>query len=327
MKKPAYLAGLSFFDVSSRSCGGLSATRFSALSKRSSLSSHSSSRARRLNFSLWDSSLELAGMTHSFVAFVDESGSEGDPDKIGGFEFITLSAAVFRVSNLQFTTELWAKACSILKKKPTFRIGDFKNTNSDTTKYLIASLIAESPMQFASVMMHKPSHEKLGTSHGDLYLFASQLLLERISWICRDGMAKTPLGDGTVKIIFSERKSLRADRFRTYAERIRVKDCPYPSHTEWSHIRIPQIVDRPHHLCDGLRVADFIAASFGAAIEPNKKFGLTDDRFLVRMMSRAYRPAEKHKKIWRNGIKLHPIEAETPLLKEDRFRWVRTHCK
>lgn len=137
------------------------------------------------------SSLDLSVMTHSFVAFVDESGSEGDPNLPGGFEFLVLTATVIRAN------------------------------------------------------------------------------------------------------------------------------------TDWNYIDLENITARPHHTCEGLRVADFTASSFGAACEP-KLYGLTDDRFAVQLAPRLY--ASRNNQVFRNGLKIFPQEAETDLLKEDRFRWLKTHC-
>lgn len=262
-----------------------------------------------------------------YSAFVDEAGSEGDPDKVGGFEFIILSAAVFRHTNLQFATEIWLDAAKRLRKKPDHFDRDFKKFNSDREKYLITSMLSRVPFRFATVIVHKPSLTQLGAKYGDIYHYASQLLLERISWICRDADLNCHETDPRCSILFSERKSLRADRFIDYAKPILANEHKRSSRVEAKHIDLDLISDRPHRDCPPLRVADFIAASFGAALETNKLLGMTDDRFIVNLMPTAYRPKER--KIWSNGIKLFPPEAETEttLLDEDRFRWAKTHCK
>lgn len=265
---------------------------------------------------------------HCFVAFVDEAGSEGDPDKQGGFEFITLTAAVFRTQNIQFASEVWLTAARTLSKLPGHFMRDFKEINSDRDKYLIASLLSRIPMQFAAIVAHKPSIRQLGAKYGDIYHYISHLLLERISWICRDAHNTYAERNPRCKIIFSERKALRADKFIEYAKPIIIGGHKKPSNVDCSFVDMEAIFDRPHRHCEGLRVADFIAGSFGSAIEMNKKLGLTDDRFLVTLLPRAYRPRIGSKISWNNGIKLFPAEAETQehLLEQDRFRWVHTHC-
>lgn len=262
-----------------------------------------------------------------YTAFIDEAGSEGDPDLKGGFEFIILSAAVFRNTNYQFATEIWLEAASRLKKKPNHFDRDFKRIKSDREKYLITAMLARIPMRFATVIVHKPSLTQLGAKYGDIYHYASQLILERISWICRDADKIDAEPDPRCRILFSERQTLRADRFIEYSERILANKGKRQSRVEARHIDLALVSDRPHKDCPSLRVADFIAASFGAALETNRSLGITDDRFIVNLMPAAYRP--KVKKVWSNGVKLFPPEAETEttLLDEDRFRWAKTHCK
>ena len=257
---------------------------------------------------------------HSFFAFIDESGSEGDPDKIGGCEFLIVSAVVVRVSNIQFLYDIWDRARWAAGKDARWRWKSFQEIPSDTHKFLIAQLIGAIPIKITGIVAHKPTLRKLGKRNefGDLYYYLSLLLLERISWICRDAYADAPAGNGTPKIIFSERANLKMDHFKFYARQIRDREF-VTSNAVWDHIDLDNIHTRKHHTSDGLKVADFVASSFGRALE-YKEFGITDDRFVMQFKRNIYRA---NARAWRNGLKFFPPECEQELLAQERLRWAK----
>ncbi|TWI32767.1 DUF3800 domain-containing protein [Paracoccus sulfuroxidans] len=260
-----------------------------------------------------------------YIAFVDESGCEGDPQKIGGFEFLSLVAVVVRRRNLQCLTEIWDRHARIERKPSAWRWRGFKDTNSDASKYLASELLAGQPFQFSAVIVHKPSLHRLDhkAQHGDLYFYATQLLLERISWIVRDGQRLSAEDDPRVRIVFSERKNTAYDKLIGYSSSVKRGCGPRLSNTEWSHIDLAEIKQIPHHICGPLDAADFIAGSIASAIEMNRKYGLLDDRYLLPLAGRCYKPSGGS--ALNNGLKLYPADASSALLSEDRFRWVRSH--
>ncbi|WP_212524996.1 DUF3800 domain-containing protein [Actibacterium sp. MT2.3-13A] len=259
-----------------------------------------------------------------YYAFIDESGSEGDPDKPGGFEFLSLVAVVIRTRNVQSLSEVWDRWRRIEKKPPKRGWRGFKDTNSDSAKYLAARLLSEQPIKFGAVIGHKPGLTKLDheADHGSLYYYLSQLLLERISWMVRDGDKANPERDPRVRIVFSERKNTAYDQFRKYVKFVKDGRGGVESKASWKHIDVNQIVTTPHHTCTYLQSADFIAGAIASAIELNKKYGTTDDRFMIPLSRRVY---SSSKKINGNGLKIYPSSSEKVLLSQDRFRWATTH--
>lgn len=276
--------------------------------------------------------LTLFRVSHSFTrmshpdyyAFIDESGAEGDPSKVGGFEFLSLVAVVVRRRNLQSLSEIWDRWRRIEKKPANRGWRGFKDTNSDSAKYLAACLLADQPIKFAAVIGHKPSLTKLNheADHGSLYYYLSQLLIERITWMVRDGNKARAEDDSRVRIVFSERKNTAYDQLRKYVNYVQDNKGIVQSKAEWSHIDCDHIVTTPHHTCTPLQSADFIAGSVASAIELNKKYGTTDDRFMIPLSRRAY---SYHNKVRNNGLKIYPSQSESELFSQDRFRWANTH--
>ncbi|MGE8126581.1 DUF3800 domain-containing protein [Methylobacterium sp. NPDC080182] len=257
---------------------------------------------------------------HSFIAFIDESGHEGDPEKAGASEFLIISAVVVRAVAQQSVTDVWDLARRHAKKSPTWDWKSFKDISSPGHKFLISRLISDLPVKIVAVIAHKPTINYLGKTgkFGDLYFYLSHLLLERISWVCRETFPLYPSGDGTVKIIFSERANLRMDTFAEYVTKIKVGESRYFSNVAWDFVDLANIHTRRHKDCDGLRIADFVASSFGSAIE-YKQFDLTDDRYIIQMRRKIF---SLGREIKHHGIKLFPPECEGPLPMEPRMRWL-----
>ena len=259
-----------------------------------------------------------------YYAFIDESGSEGDPDKTGGFEFLNLVAVVVRTRALQCLSDVWDRHRRIERKSPGRIWQGFKETNSDASKYLAASLLAVQPIKYVSVIGHKPSMFKLDheAQHGDLYFLLSQYLIERISWAVRDANAKQGEADPRVRIVFSERKNTAYDQLIQYVQFVQENRGKVESNADWRFIDRNEIVARPHHTCTPLKSADFIAGAIASAIELNKKYGVSDDRFMIPLHRICYAYNGKR---FKNGLKLFPSQAEKALPNEDRFRWMKTH--
>lgn len=257
---------------------------------------------------------------HSFIAYIDESGSEGDPGKIGASEFLIISAVIVRTTAAQSVTDVWDLARRHAKKAPNWDWKSFKDIPSPHHKFLIARLVSDLPIRIAAVFAHKPTIRTLGKSknYGDLYFYLSHLLLERISWVCRDEFERFPYGDGSAKIVFSERASLRMDEFASFVGQIKLGESRYRSMADWNYVDLNNIHTRIHKNCDGLRIADFVASSFGVAVE-YKMHDLTDDRFVMQMRRKIYTDGRR---MYGNGVKFFPPECEWELPNEPRMRWI-----
>lgn len=262
---------------------------------------------------------------HGFIAFIDESGQEGGLAPGRSSEFFVISAVISRTRKGRTPiSAAFSAAAKRAGKGPGYRFKKFCEEKNRNHRFLCVDELAKVPITHVTVIAHKPSFQKTDMLevHGKLYFFVSQLLLERISWACRDGHGRWAEKNPRAMIVFSQRTSLNYEAFRGYAERIRAGDSKYESKAEWDYIDLDAIVARPHAVrCDGLLAADYVASAFGNAIEPNL-YGLCDDRFVRPLARNVYR--YKGKAI-ANGLKLFPPQAETQLQTDPRFWWIPRH--
>lgn len=94
----------------------------------------------------------------------------------------------------------------------------------------------------AAGLIHKPAisePEKFAIGRHQLYRYASRLLLERVSWLCRDHR-KAGAGDGFADIAFSNRAQISYDELRGYPE-AQAKDLA--AEIEQAYSRFPNFGD------------------------------------------------------------------------------------
>lgn len=264
---------------------------------------------------------------HGFIAFIDESGQEGGKGNARSSDFFVISAVVCRTTKGDNPiTDAFEGAAKEAGHGPGWRYHKFSKA-ARNAQWLYAKHLGAARVQIATVICHKDSFQKdtMLTKNGDLYFYASQLLLERISWICRDAHAREPSGNGKCAMMFSRRRTLDYERFQQYATRIKANDCPRPSNSAWDHLDLRAITSRPHSSGhDGLLAADYVASCYGAALELSP-YGLTDDHFVRPLSRRAYKPSLGKTKSWSNGLKLFPKEAEAMVESDPRLWWVRDY--
>lgn len=260
---------------------------------------------------------------HGFIAFIDESGVEGGKDNPLSSDFFVLSAVVCRTAKgknpISDALDAAGKAGDLSHK----RLQKFSKAKNRNQKLLYCKYLAQAETRHAVVICHKESFEKdrMLSENGSLYYFASQLILERISWICRDAHKRAPSGNGRAAIVFSERNTLDYKRFREYAEKIKSGQGKYESFAAWDHLDLRAIVARPHAKnYDGLLAADYIASSYGQALEPNP-YGFTDDHYARALARNVYSP--KGRQRWSNGMKVFPLEAEKLVETDPRLWWIK----
>lgn len=263
---------------------------------------------------------------NTFTVYIDESGSEGSKVGQGASEFLAVSCIIIRKTNLAHLAKIYADSRNELDKKSDWKFKTFKDLNSDGQKWVICRNIAKSPVRGATIILHKPSFkcDTWHDNHGELYFYANKLLIERISWICRDNYTPSKdSGNGTAEIIFSERKSIQYERFVDYLNKIKGTDT---TNTEWAYIDTNLVTkveatDAQHQ--EGLLTADYLASSVGRAIE-YKEHGVFDDRFV-----RLFRPViyNHNGKYLSYGFKIWPSEATQLTFSDERFRWFRESFK
>ena len=78
-----------------------------------------------------------------------------------------------------------------------------------------------------------------------LYRYASRLLLERVSWLCRDHH-KEDEGDGTVEITFSNCSAMSYNDLLSYLGHLRTTSDAADVRVDWSVVR-PELVKAVNH--------------------------------------------------------------------------------
>ena len=150
--------------------------------------------------------------------------------------------------------------------------------------------IGQTPLRTVSVLVHKPTineSEKFQSQKHLLYRYASRMLLERVSWLCRDHR-KEGEGGGLAEVIFSNRAQMSYDELRGYVRKLKADSDPMAVTIDWSVIDPDLIRPVEHSQLAGLQVADAVASSLFAAANPNN-YGDTEDRYARLIFPTLYR--------------------------------------
>lgn len=230
-------------------------------------------------------------MTTSFVAYVDESGDEGFkflPNEQGSSRWFVLSALVTLKENDLQVVQLARQARDLLKKDPKKAL-HFRELRHEQ-RVPLARLIGEAPVQTVSVLIHKPSikePEVFQQQAYALYHYATRLLVERVSWLCRDHQRKGR-GDGTVEMVFSNRSAMSYDNLRGYLNRLKVGQAGAEVRVDWSVVDPQRIRAVNHDQLAGLQLADAVASGVFFSVHRNP-YGEYEDRYLRLMGKTIYR--------------------------------------
>ncbi len=230
-------------------------------------------------------------MTCSYVAYIDESGCEGFtflPDNQGSSRWFVLSALVFRKENDRQAVQLARQARELLNKPPKHPL-HFRNLKHEH-RVPLARLIGTAPVRTVSVLIHKPSisePEVFQQQKYSLYRYATRLLVERVSWLCRDHHT-VGNGDGRVELIFSNRSAMSYDDLRAYLERLRSGEEAHDVRVDWDVIDPALIRAVNHDQLAGLQLADAVASGIYFAVNRNP-YGDVEDRYLSLMAPTIYR--------------------------------------
>ncbi len=252
--------------------------------------------------------------TSTFVAYIDESGDEGFQFEGGSSHWFVLSCVVLRRANELQEAKLVDEVRSLLnsKRQPSHRIPDkkplhFRDLPHEQRK-VYSQRIGAADLHALSVLISKPdldSPEKF-TGGSNLYFYAVRLLMERLSWYCRDHKRKEDAGDGSVEIVFSYRSSMDYNALREYLEHLDANRIDLDFKAEPGIIRPERILTFTHGKRMGLQIADAVASGFFYAVQPSQ-YGMTEDSYARLILPRAYR---HRKELWGYGVKIFPNEAE-----------------
>src|SRR5690606_15235124 len=124
------------------------------------------------------------------------------------------------------------------------------------------SAIGQAPIRIVSVMVHKPSLENFEHFQRDahkLYRYATRLLIERVSWVCKEN-ARQNDGDGLCDLVFSNRSAMSYEELRDYLAFLRDGPPAAKCHIEWGAIDPNMVRAINHDQMAGLQMADAVAS-------------------------------------------------------------------
>jgi len=229
-------------------------------------------------------------MSHSFLAYIDESGDDGiarfrEPRKQGGSSrWLVISACIYRATRdadaVSWRNEI-KKSCGGKTKGPVIHFADF----SHAQKRAACQVLAEKPIFFTAVLTRKdvPAAQVFAAKN-QLYSYLTRFVIERVSWFARDMRTRVREGDGRVKIIFSRRGGMSYDGCHDYL--IHLKGDP-EARIYWPVIDVDGISAESHSKMAGLQLADCGASAIAAAVEPDM-YGNVEGQYLNLLARRLY---------------------------------------
>jgi len=244
-------------------------------------------------------------MNTEFVAYIDESGDEGfvfRNDGSGSSRWLVVSALVLRRENDRQVVEAARAARELLRKPAKFPL-HFRNLDH-AQRVALARQVGQLRARTVNVLIHKPSisePEHFQREAYSLYYYATRLLLERVSWLCRDHRRTA----GDVELIFSNRSAMSYDNLRGYLQQLRDEDC---RSIDWTLIDPTRVRAVNHDQLAGLQLADAVATSGYYAVTPNI-YGDVEDRYLRLIAPTIYR--HRHGRIEGYGLKFWTQERDT----------------
>lgn len=232
-------------------------------------------------------------MKSSFVAYVDESGDEGfvfNADGTGSSRWFVVSAAVIRQTNDLQMVSCLKEVRAVLNKEPKTPLHFVDLKHEQRVPYI--RRVGELPIRTVNVLVYKPlisEPEKFQNMKYLLYRYATRLLLERVSWLCRDHR-KPEEGDGFCEVIFSNRSNMSYDDIRDYLRLLLKQSEANPSQVQIDHTVIDpdRIRAVEHSKLAGLQVADAVASGFHFALKVNR-YGETETGYLPHLKKTIYR--------------------------------------
>lgn len=246
-------------------------------------------------------------MDASFITYIDESGDEGfvfRPDGSGSSRWFVLSAVTIRKTKDRAMVDCLKDTRCVLHKAPKTPLHFVDLKHEQRIPYV--RRVGELPIRTVTVAIHKPSirePEKFQNTKYLLYRYATRLLLERVSWLCRN-QRKPAEGDGFSEIIFSNRSNMSYDDIRNYLKLLlhQAKETPQQIQIDPTVIDSERIRAIEHSKLAGLQVADAVASGIHFAVKVNR-YGETETGYLPHLKSSLY----SHKgAVLGYGLKLWP---------------------
>jgi hypothetical protein len=249
----------------------------------------------------------------SFVAYIDESGDEGFGFGRGASDWFVLSAAVTRASRDIETVKLVDRVRSLLPARPPRKPLHFRDMRHEHRLPYVHE-IRQAPLRLLSIAVHKPSIEEPEKfdERFRLYFYAVRLLLERVSWLCRDAHRPDD-GDGCCSLVFSNRSGMSYQELRGYLEILRGRP---EVRIHWPAIDVAAISAYSPGKRMGLQIADAVASGIYFGVQP--RYGLVEARYAQMLMPVTYR--HEHR-VLGYGLKFWPPAGEGLTLARPEWAW------
>lgn len=231
-------------------------------------------------------------MSSSFVAYIDESGDEGFTfldDGKGSSRWFVLSAVVYRrPMDLSAVAALKAARATLgWEPGKAFHFCDMRHEH----RRVLLNEVAKTPFRTVSILSYKPDIadvERYQANKWMLYRYLTRLLVERVSWLCRDA-CRPGEGDGTVDLVFSDRAAMSYDDIRTYIGWLKQhSQTEQGVNIHWPAINLASLRAVAHSQLASLQVADAVATSTHYAVKLSR-FGIADPNYLALLRRHAYR--------------------------------------
>lgn len=270
-------------------------------------------------------------MGSTFVVYIDESGDEGfvfrDPPQKGSSDWFILSAIIIPQEQDSDIKALAAGIRASLGFEPKHVLHFAK---LDHEKCVCAiDAISRSRLTATSVLVNKRAMRDPAIFQAApfrLYYYTARLLLERVSWYCRDTAARRGRQSPLARIIFEHRKRLSYENLNAYLDVLRgqaqmdawfrylVNDV----RIHWPVIENDHIEAAQKAQYSGLQIADLVASGFRWALE-RCPYGHTEHRYAKTLVPVVYRHNHRYLSY---GLKFFP---EGVAANDPTGHWVRKH--
>ena len=224
-------------------------------------------------------------MPTSFRVYIDESGDEGfvfRPNEQGSSRWFVLSAVVVKKERDVELVQLAKDVRELLKKEPKHAL-HFRHLKHEQRVPFVRR-IGEAHLRHMHVLVHKPSivdPENFQQEKFSLYRYATRLLLERVSWLCRDNYRAGDHGDGRAELIFSNRSAMSYRDLCNYLRLLRTRP---DVRIHWDTVDPDAVSAVAHEQLAGLQIADAVATGVFYSVH-RSVYGETEDGYL-RLLAR-----------------------------------------
>lgn len=243
-------------------------------------------------------------MSHSFIAYIDESGDDGfSPAKFrqpghrgGSSRWLIVSATVMRARWGDYAVP-WRNELLSLTGKQSRHLHFTDLTHGQ--RLAVCQFLSQKPLRAISVLSNKETIAP-GTfaSPNQYYWFLTRYVIERLSWLCRDNRVAND-GDGSVKIIFSRRGRMSYEDFGNY---LRHMQTNLQTTIHWPSIDIDAVESRVHSKSAALQLCDTIASAMAQGVECDE-FQNCEPRYAERLKRIIYHRANNY---FSYGVKIVP---------------------